>query len=174
MRVRSRLDGLYDACGYIAAAFLVGIALCILAQILQRLRGRTFDATEAAGFCLAASTFFALAHTFRHGNHVRIDLLTKRLPPRTRHAVEIVNCALGSAIVGFVAVQMILFAWQSLAFHDVSPGLLAMPMWIPQAGAAAGLTVLAIALIDELIWLIGGGPPRSLPPDEIAINETVA
>lgn len=174
MRVRSRLDPLYDACGYVAATFLAGIALCIMAQIGQRLRGRAFDATEAAGFCLAASTFFGLAHTFRHGNHVRIDLITKRLPARLRHAAEIANCAIGAGVVAFLAVQLILFAKQSWEFHDVSPGLLAMPMWLPQAGAAAGVSVLAIALIDELIWLIGGGAPRSLPSDEIAIDETVA
>lgn len=174
MRVRSRLDPLYDACGYVAAAFLVGIALSIMAQIGQRLRGRAFDATEAAGFCLAASTFFGLAHTFRHGSHVRIDLLTKRLTGRLRHAAEIANCAIGAAVVGFVAIQLILFAKQSWEFHDVSPGLLAMPMWIPQAGAAAGVSVLTIALLDELAWLIGGGAPRSLPSDEIAIDESVA
>lgn len=174
MRAKSRLDPLYDLCGYVAAAFLVGIALCIVAQIGQRLRGRTFDATEAAGFCLAASTFFGLAHTFRHGSHVRIDLLTKRLGQRGRHLAEIANCLAGVGVVGFLGWQMILFAAQSWSFQDVSPGLIAMPMWIPQAGAAIGIVVLALALLDELIWLVRGGAPRNLPTDEIALDETVA
>jgi TRAP-type C4-dicarboxylate transport system permease small subunit len=174
MMVRTYVDRLYLWCGYAAAAFLVGIGLCILTQIVWRIRGRTFDATEAAGFCLAASTFFGLAHTFRHGSHVRINLLTKRLPSYLRQTAEILNCLLGTIVAGFLGWQMSLFALQSFNFHDVSPGLLAMPMWIPQGGAAIGITSLAIALLDELIWLLQGGAPRSLPPDEISVEETVA
>ena len=174
MMIRTYLERLYLWCGYVAAAFLVGIGLCILMQIVWRIRGRTFDSTEAAGFCLAASTFFGLAHTFRHGSHVRINLLTKRLPPPLRQTAEILNCLLGTIVVGFLGVQMILFAMQSFSFNDVSPGLLAMPMWIPQGGAAIGTAALAIALADELIWLLQGGAPRSLPPDEISVEETVA
>lgn len=172
--LRTYLDRLYLWCGYAAAAFLVGIALCILTQILWRFRGKTFDATEAAGFCLAASTFFGLAHTFRNGSHVRINLLTKKLPAHLQRKAEILNCLLGSLVVGFLGWQMILFALQSFNFHDVSPGLIAMPMWIPQGGAALGITVLAIALLDEFIWLLQGGAPRSLGQDEVNIEETVA
>lgn len=172
--IRTCLERLYLWCGYAAAAFLVGIGLCIVTQIVWRIRGRTFDATEAAGLCLAASIFLGLAHTFRQGSHVRISLLTNKLPPRLKHGAEIFNCLQGSVVVGFLAWQMILFARQSYEFHDVSPGLLAMPMWIPQGGAAIGITALAIGLLDELIWLVQGGAPRTLAPDEISIEETVA
>lgn len=172
--VRTYLERLYLWSGYIAAAFLVGIALTILAQIVWRMSGKTFDATEAAGLCLAAATFFGLAHTFRHGSHVRINLLTKKLPLRLQHGMEIANCLLGALVVGFLAVQMTLFAIQSYTFNDVTPGLLAMPMWIPQAGLAAGITVFAVALVDELVWVLQGREPRSLGQDEINIEETVA
>lgn len=172
--IRTYLNRLYLWCGYVAAAFLVGIAVSIILQIVWRMRGKTFEATEAAGLCLAAATFFGLAHTFVHGSHVRINLLTKKLPERFQRGVEILNCLLGTIIVGFLASQMILFAVQSFSFHDISPGLLAMPMWIPQAGAAAGITVLAIALFDELVWLLQGGAPRCLGHDEVSIEETVA
>jgi TRAP-type C4-dicarboxylate transport system permease small subunit len=174
MMIRTFLERLYLWCGYAAAAFLIGIGLCIVAQIVWRIRGQTFDATEAAGLCLAASIFLGLAHTFRQGSHVRISLLTDKLPPRLKHGVEIFNCLQGSVVVGFLAWQMILFARQSYEFHDVSPGLLAMPMWIPQGGAAIGITALAIGLLDELIWLLQGGAPRTLAPDEISIEGTVA
>ena len=70
--IRGVLDKFYEACGYLAAAFMVGIGVSIVAQIVARMRGVTLDATEAAGLCLAASTFFGLAHTFRRGGHVRI------------------------------------------------------------------------------------------------------
>ena len=64
--MRRILDGLYLASGYIAALCLVCIALTILAQICGRFVGVAIDSTESAGFLLAGTTFFGLAHTFRH------------------------------------------------------------------------------------------------------------
>jgi TRAP-type C4-dicarboxylate transport system permease small subunit len=172
--VRDFLDKLYHYCGYISAIFLVGIAVSIVAQIICRMRGITFDATEAAGLCLAASTFFGLAHTFRRGAHVRINLLIDRLPARARHAAEILNCLLGSVVVSFLGWNVSALALQSYQFNDISPGLLAIPFWIPQTGVAIGTIVLAIAFIDELIWLLGGGKPRYEAPDEIGLDQPVA
>lgn len=172
--MRGILDKFYEACGYLAAAFMVGIGLAIVAQILARFRGVTLDATEAAGMCLAASTFFGLAHTFRRGGHVRINLIVDKLPPHWRHRVEILACLLGTVVVSFLAWHVASLALQSHAFNDVSPGLLAMPFWIPQTGVAIGVTALAIAFIDELVWLIGGGRPRYEAPDELELDRPVA
>ncbi len=172
--LRAMLDRLYLYCGYVAAAFMVGIAVCILAQILWRMMGRTLDATEASGFCMAAATFFGLAHTLRHGAHVRIGLLTDRLSLPNRRRMEMLCCLVGVAVVGFVGWHLWELALQSLDFGDVSPGLLAMPMWIPQIGAALGVTVLAIALLDELLWLLSGGAARLGAPDVIGADQPVA
>ena len=172
--IRGVLDRFYEACGYLAAAFMVGIGLSIVAQIVARMRGVTLDATEAAGLCLAASTFFGLAHTFRRGGHVRINLLVDRLPLRFRRGVEIFNCLLGTVVVSFLAWHVASLALQSREFNDVSPGLLAMPFWIPQTGVAVGVAALAIAFIDELLWLLGGGKPRYEAPDEIELDRPVA
>lgn len=172
--IRGVLDKFYEACGYLAAAFMVGIGVSIVAQIVARMRGVTLDATEAAGLCLAASTFFGLAHTFRRGGHVRINLLVDRLPLRLRRSVEILNCLLGTVVVSFLAWHVASLALQSREFNDISPGLLAMPFWIPQAGLAVGVTALAIAFVDELLWLLGGGKPRYEAPDEIELDRPVA
>lgn len=158
--IRRFLDGLYQGAGYLAALFMVGIAVSIIIQMLARATKYTFDSTEIAGFCLAATTFFGLAYTLRSGGHVRITLAIDRLPSRARRVVEILNCLIAAVGVGFLAWHVIGLAWQSFQYHDVSPGLLAIPFWIPQAGAAIGVTIFAIALIDELIWIIQGRPPR--------------
>lgn len=172
--LRAFLDKLYDVCGYIAAAFMMGIAVAVITQITARMRGITLDSTEAAGFCLAASTFFGLAHTFRRGAHVRITLLTSQLPPRLKHGVEVFNCLLGAVIVSFLGWHAFQLAIQSYQFNDVSPGLLAMPFWIPQIGVAFGVATLAVALIDELIWLLSGGGPRYDGHSEVDLDKPVA
>ena len=168
------MDRLYDMCGYIAAGFMVGIAVTIIAQIVSRLWRVTLDSTEAAGFCLAAATFFGLAHTFRRGGHVRINLLIATLSAKARHRVEVFNCLFGTIIMCFLGWHVSLMAIQSWRFNDISPGLLAMPFWIPQLGAAAGIIVFAIALIDELIWLLSGRPHRYEAPDEVDLDNPAA
>jgi TRAP-type C4-dicarboxylate transport system permease small subunit len=172
--MRTALDKFYDFCGYIAAAFMVGIAVSIVAQMIWRIRGLTLDSTEVAGLCLAASTFFGLAHTFRRGGHVRINLIIDRLPERSRHVVEIALCILGVGIVAFLAWNMSKLAIQSYQFEDKTPGLLAMSFWIPQSGVAAGLWVLAIALLDEVVWLLQGAAPRYRAPEEVDFDHPVA
>jgi TRAP-type C4-dicarboxylate transport system permease small subunit len=47
-------------------------------------------------------------------------------------------------------------AWQSHAFHDISTGNDATPLWIPQLSMAAGNIVLAIAFIDQFIGELTG------------------
>jgi TRAP-type C4-dicarboxylate transport system permease small subunit len=172
--LRAFLDRLYLYCGYLAAVFMVGIGVVVVLQVAWRMRGLTLDATEAAGFCMAAATFLGLAHTFRHGTHVRIGLFLARLPPGSRQAFEVGNCVLGLALVGFLAWHSTAFALQSLEFNDISPGLLAMPMWIPQAGVALGIIVLAIALLDELVHVLRGGRPHYEPEREDLSDRPVA
>jgi len=158
--IRPVLNKLYLYSGYAAAAFLIGIAIAILTQIVGRMRGITIDATEAAGLCLAAATFFGLAHTFGHGGHVRITVVIERLSGGTKRCFEVFNCLIAALAVCYLAWNVILLAIQSHAFNDVSPGLLAMPFWIPQAGVAFGVTLFAIALLDELFWILSGRKPR--------------
>jgi len=157
--IRCILNWLYNAAGYIAAFFLVGIGLTIVVQLVCRFVGVTFDSTELAGFCMAATTFFGLAHTFREGAHVRITLTLDRLPPRLRRAFEVVNCLVAGAGVSFLAWYVVDLMLQSLRYNDVSPGLLAIPFWIPQAGVAAGEVLFAVALLDELCWILVGRNP---------------
>ena len=45
-------------------------------------------------------------------------------------------------------------------FNDMTQGVLAVPLWIPQLGYSGGLVILLIAFVDELIHVARGGEPR--------------
>lgn len=157
--VRRFLDGLYLWSGYLAAVFLAAIAITIILQVIGRRVGFTVDATEIAGFCMAASTFFALAHTFKRGSHVRVTLLVTRLTGRARQGLEALCCLVAALIAGYAAWHAILLVLQSWQFGDISPGLLAIPFWIPQSAMAAGLLLLVVALLDEALAILRGRAP---------------
>ena len=60
--LRRILDGLYLAGGIIAAVFMVAILAIIVLQMLARWTGNVFPgATDYAGYCMAAASFFAFA-----------------------------------------------------------------------------------------------------------------
>ncbi|VFR29461.1 TRAP dicarboxylate transporter, DctQ subunit, unknown substrate 5 [plant metagenome] len=166
--MRTFLNGLYKASGLAAAMFMAGIGLAVLAQVFGRMLGMTVDATELSGFFMAAATFLGLAYTFRDGGHIRIGLLVTRLEGRARKAFELWSCLVGAGLAAYTSVYAVIFAFESHEFNDISPGLLAIPFWIPQAGMAAGLVILTVALLDAA-WAVAHGRKAGYERNEDAV-----
>ena len=47
----------------------------------------------------------------------------------------------------------------SFIFDDISPGLLAIPFWIPRLSMSLGITIFFIALIDDFIFILKNKDP---------------
>src|SRR5262245_7672674 len=83
--MRRALDTLYAASGALAALSLAGICLVMLAQAFGREVGLLVrGADDISAWLTAAASFFALGHTFRHGELVRMGLVLDNLGPRAR------------------------------------------------------------------------------------------
>lgn len=152
---------LYAAGAVLAAVFMVLIAALTLFQVIGRIVGAAVpDAGELAGYAMAASIFLALAHTFRSGGHIRVNLLLAHVRPGLRRAFEY-WCLGALAIVGALfAVFAVKLVLDSHSFGDVSTGMLSVPLWIPQISMAAGAILLEIAVIEELVHVVRGKDSR--------------
>lgn len=151
--MRRFLDGLYLWSGYLSGLFLAMIAITIIAQVVGRLVGLTIDSTETAGFSLAASTFLGLAYALRTGGHIRVTLAIRHASPGFRRWIEAWCLAVSIAGVSYFlwwSADLVYFSWK---FNEISPGLAAIPFWIPRLSMALGSAVLLIALLDDLICL---------------------
>ncbi len=156
--LRPRLDALYRACGLIAAAFLLLLLVIIVAQMVSRWSGHVFTgATYYAGYCMAGSVFFALAHTLDRGAHIRVNLLLLRLPPGPRRWLQAWCFGIGSLIAIFFAVYAVRATWWSWKLNDISQGQDAWPLWIPQLSMALGTSVFSIALVDRFLSIVLAG-----------------
>jgi len=150
--VRRFLDFLYDAAGYLAAFFMVGILLMVLASVVGRMAGFNLRGSDAyAGYCMAAASFLALAHTLKRGEHIRVNLLLDGFGGRLRRPLELWSHAAGTFFCAALAWFSVRLVWQSRAFNDVSQGNDATPLWIPQIAMAAGTLVMLVAFADELV-----------------------
>ena len=84
------LNKIYKFSGYIAATFLILVAVFILIGISSRLFGFYIRGlAEYSGYCMAAASFFALAYTFVEGGHIRITLFLEKLSGNNRWLIEI-------------------------------------------------------------------------------------
>src|ERR1044071_10360871 len=100
--LRRLLDGLYLAAGYLAGAFLIAIFVLMMALSI----GREINLNVPAGddfvsWCMAAMAFLGLAHTFRHGEMIRVGLIIDHIEGRKRWFVEIVCLIVGTGFTGF-------------------------------------------------------------------------
>jgi len=169
--MRRLLDGVYQASGGLAAFFLFLIAATIIAQIIGRFFGIALDSTESGGFSLAATTFLGLAYTLKRGAHIRVSLLLSRLRGRVARAFELWCSGFGAAAMGFLTWHTVLMVHDSWRFGEISPGLLAIPFWIPQLGMVIGATILTIAFIDEFCLIATGREPGYATTAETALGD---
>lgn len=150
--MRRTLDALYDAAAVLAAVFMIGVLGMVLAAIVSRQLGFNLPGTDAyAGYFMAGSGFLALAHTLKHGEHIRVTLILNALGLKGRRGLELWSLFAASVLALAFAWFSVRLAWQSHAFNDVSTGNDATPLWIPQIPMAIGAVLLAIAFVDELV-----------------------
>ena len=155
--MRKFLDGLYGAAAWLAGLAMIGILLMVLLTILSRLIGFSAPGTDAyAGYAMAGAGFMALASTFKKGEHIRVTLLLGALKGTALKVMEVTALLIATVLAGFLAFYSTRLTWQSWEIEDISVGIDATPMWIPQVFMALGSIIFFIALLDELVLELRG------------------
>lgn len=158
---RRVLDGLYLCAGWLAGAFLIAIFLLMMGMSVGRQIGVNIPAgDEFAAWSMAAMAFLGLAHTFKSGDMIRVGLITDRLTGRTKQVFEIAALAIALAFTAYFSWHAGNFTYYSFAMGDMAQGVVPLPLWIPQLGYCGGLALLTVAILDELIHVLGGHLPR--------------
>jgi TRAP-type C4-dicarboxylate transport system permease small subunit len=170
--MRRFLDALYHVTLWFAALCLVAIALMVGVQIAVRLIDgalalvhlpRTgfiiLSLNEICGYLLAAASFLALAGTLKAGVHIRVTMLLGALSEGARRYVEVWAFGFAAFASGYMTWNLANFAWVSFRFHEISSGVIKVPLAYPQASMAFGALILTVALLDELVEVITRGRP---------------
>ena len=150
------LNKLYKISGYIAAFFLVLVAVFILIGISSRIFGFYIRGlAEYSGYCMASASFFALAYTFVEGGHIRITLFLEKLTGNKRWLLEIWCLSVGSFFSGYLAFYFIKMLYISYEFQERSEGADEILIWIPQTSVALGSTIFFISVLHQLVLRFG-------------------
>lgn len=124
------LNVLYAASGVIAALFMIVILVLIVSQMVARWTGLSFaGATEFAGYAMAATSFFALAHALNHGAHIRVSILLN-INDFTKRWVDVFAMFVAALIATYFARYAIKTNFFSEMLNDRTQGQDQIPEWI--------------------------------------------
>ena len=150
-----KLDPLYRLGAWGAAACMLAICGMVTFQVLlrcldallvlvgaSRLGYEISGVSEIASYLLVGATFLSLAYTFTHYAHIRVTLVIDRLPAAARAWCEVACLTIALALGALLGWEVIGLVQESLDYGDVSSGLMAIPLWIPQTVLMIGLALM--------------------------------
>lgn len=131
---------------YGGAVLILFMMVFVTADSLLRYgfsRATTFG-DELVAFTLVATVAFGLAHTFKEGGHLRVEVAYSRLPPRIRQPVEAVHAFLALLFALIFAVMVWRLTADSFRLGAVGYGNIRIPLWLPQGALFLGLGMLVL------------------------------
>lgn len=162
LRLHAGLARLNRGVALVCGVVLALTVLLVLAEIILRQAvGRGLGGSdEIAGYVMAGVAAWGLAYAMIERAHVRIDVVSGRLPPPARAALDLLASASTCAVAGLVA----WYGWgvlsQTIARGSRANTPLETPLWIPQAvwfGGWLWLTLVSALLTACLIALLAAG-----------------
>ncbi len=168
--MRKALDALYGAALFGACLSMVVVATLVFIQVMARVVDRIVllfgmprygfiipSLAEIGGFLFIASAFLALPATLRAAGHVRVTLLLRYFGAAGDKVMTALVLLVGLGLASFAAWAVLWMTVASFNRGSVSYGIIAIPLWIPQAVMTTGLVLLAVALLDELVTCLTKG-----------------
>jgi TRAP-type C4-dicarboxylate transport system permease small subunit len=155
IKIENFLHRVYKFSGILAAIFLILVAVFILIGVSSRI----FDfyirgLSEYSGYCMAASSFFALSYTFVNGGHIRITLFLEKSTGFKKKFLEVWSLVVTTIFAGYMSYYFIKMLKISYEFEERSEGADEILIWIPQCSVAIGATLFFICAFHLLILKI--------------------
>lgn len=120
---------------------------------------------ELSTFLLIGATFASAAWIQARRGHVAIDALAHVLPPGIDHARRVMADLLSFLFVAFFAWKSVALLLEALADGQTTPSAWGPPLWIPYGCMAAGMILLALQLLLQVLGSRhGDSQPAHLAP----------
>lgn len=175
------IDRITDATGMAGGWSMLAVGIFILYEIVMRavFRAPTIWVVDISTYLLVWFCFMTSAYGLKTGSHIKVDVLTDLLPPRTRSMLDLTGIAfilLYVTILSYFGWQMV---WEAYERQQATPNMLHFPVWIVQLGLGMGSTVLVLQTIRiaaRTVQTIKGLPSERLEllPSATLLLATIA
>jgi TRAP-type C4-dicarboxylate transport system permease small subunit len=139
--------------GLISALSTFLMMVLVVANIIGRylfnkpLTG-TLEFTESL---LVLIIFLSVALTQYDGGHIRVTLLTRRVPKALARALTVFSMLTGAAFFAWCSYASWKFALQSWSFNEQEWGTVVFPLWPVKFVVFIGITLLAIQFLLDAV-----------------------
>ena len=142
----SRVIGAASGFGILVIAVIVG------ADVFLRyvFNAPTTWADEISTYLMIAAVFLGAAYTHLTDGHIRVDLVTERLPQAIRDRLDVVTTWLGFVFVAYMAWQCYTATAVAYVTGAREFSLLVTPSYLPQIPIAVGMHLFALQLLVDL------------------------
>ena len=137
-----------------AASIVVILMAMVVADIFGRkvLNKPVPMSYEVGAFMLVFIVFLGLAYSQRQKAHIRVEILTLRMPPKIRAAMDLVAYTLGIAIYGLIFYETFKWSYHSYEIGEYVAGLVNIPKWPSQFAVVFGSLLISLQFLSD--WVI--------------------
>ncbi|WP_025209633.1 TRAP transporter small permease subunit [Hippea sp. KM1] len=152
-RLTGWIDRLSDLFAYLSALFLIVIIVLIVSNIaLMGLFNKSIMITdEYSAYMFAAFVMFSISYTLKEDGHIRITVLTSKLPEGLQRVFGLVVKAIALALVVYMFYYSCLMVYQAYVYQMRADTVAQTLLWIPQLCMPVGFFILALQLISEIL-----------------------
>ena len=139
-----------------AAAIVVILMVMVVADIFGRkvLNKPVPMSYEVGAFMLVFIVFMGLAYSQRQKAHIRVEILTLRMPPKIRAAMDLFAYTLGIAIYGLIFYETFKWSYHSFEIGEYVAGLINIPKWPSQFAVAFGALLISLQFISDWLYRV--------------------
>jgi TRAP-type mannitol/chloroaromatic compound transport system permease small subunit len=154
LRLARSIDRLTAAIGR-SAAWLILLAILVSAgnAVMRKAFSLSSNAwLELQWYLFGAAYFLAAAYTLQRNEHIRIDIVSSRLPPRVRNWIDLAGHIL--MLMPFVVLMIwetAPFALYSVRLQEMSSNAGGLIIWPAKALILAGFVLLFLQGLSEIV-----------------------
>ncbi|HOE17982.1 MAG TPA: TRAP transporter large permease subunit [Syntrophorhabdaceae bacterium] len=147
------IDLVADIGAGISATIIIAMAAVVFYEIVMRglFNMPTTWVLEYTTYSLVAAGFFGAGYVTKLDGHVKVDVITGRLSPRTGTIMEFVNLLWSIGVVLVLIGSSIFMVRESYTQNRVATSILETPMWITEVPMVIGSIILLLMLVKKML-----------------------
>jgi len=151
-------SGIIDRLEEILISVLLGVAtILVFAQVVARYvfnAGITW-APELVQHLFLWTVMIGASYGFKHGVHLGVDVLMKKLPPAPRRIMALVAVVISLGFALYMAYLSFFYVRDAYKMELITVDL-QVPQWIPNLALPFGFTLISIRLVQVFWWIYTG------------------
>ena len=151
-RLWQAIDRISDLSGTFIGWVMLAVAFANGYEIIMR---KLFNAPtdwvqDVSVYVMIWFAFVTAGYTWRKEKHISVDVVTDRIAPAGRKALNLLTNLFTLFYAGLLVVQGWKMVSLSMSSGQVTPNVLQIPVWLIQFGIVLGSAVLALQLISQI------------------------